>query len=214
MSDKVLEEIKKGVDLVLDGGKTTLGRESTVVDVSKEVPDILREGVIRKESLRESLSLKKIAFICTGNSCRSVMAKYYLEKIFKNKGIKGIDLDSAGIGTVEGLRASSLTLEVLKEEGIDASSHCAKPVTKELVKESDLIVVMGRNHCNFLREKFPESKGKIRLLGDFFAEKSSSAEISDPIGQGKDVYKACFFRIRTELEGLVKEIMQVRGAFA
>jgi len=212
--EEVKEEIKKGVDLILDSGKTSLEQESTVVDITKDVPDILREGAVKKERLRDSLSLKKIAFICTGNSCRSVMAKYYLEKIFKNKEIKGIELDSAGIGRVEGLRASSLTLEVLKEEGIDASSHCAKPVTKELVKENDLIVVMGKNHCNFLREKFPESEGKIRLLGNFFAEESSSSEISDPIGQGKDVYKACLFRIKTGLEGLVKEIIQVRGAFA
>jgi len=201
--DDVKEEIKKGVDLILDGGKTSLQKDSTVVDVTKAVPDILREGAIERERLRDALSFKKIAFICTGNSCRSVMAEYYFEKIFKDKGINGIDLDSAGTGTVQGLQASPLTIEVLKDEGIDASTHRAKPVTKELVKENDLIVVMGEMHRHFLQEKFPESMGKIRLL-----------EISDPIGNGKDVYKACLFRIKIGLEGLLEEIKQLRGAFA
>ena len=200
--EEVTEEIRKGVDLILDSGKTSLKKDSTVVDVTKEVPDILREGTVRRERLRAALSLKKIAFICTGNSCRSVMARYYIEKLFKDKGISRIDFDSAGIGAFQGLDASPLTLEVLKEEGIDASSHRTKPVTEELVKESDLIVVMGKTHRDFLEEKFPESRGKIRPL-----------EISDPIGQGKDVYKACLFMIKTGLEELLKEVKQAKGAF-
>lgn len=207
------ESVKEGVDLILDGGKTSLEKDSTVVDVTADLPVILREGAIEKERLKEVLSLKKIIFVCTGNSCRSVMAKYYLEKLFKERGIAGIEIDSAGTGTFPGLEASVMTLEVLKEEGIDASSHRAKPINRKLIIENDLIVVMGQMHRQFLEEKFPESRGKIRLLGDFFKEKGLSAEISDPIGQTKDVYKVCLFRIKMGLEALAKEVVQLKNAF-
>lgn len=211
--EEVEEEIKRKVDLVLDGGRTALGMESTVIDVTKDAPDILREGAIDRKRLRDALSLKKIAFICTGNSCRSVMARYYLEKMFNEKGISSIEIDSAGIGTGEGFEASSLTREVLQEEGMDASSHRTKTITRELVLASDIIVVMGEIHRHFLEERFPESIGKIRLLADFFIERALSRDISDPIGQGKDIYKVCLFQIKTGLEGLIRELNQLRRAF-
>jgi L-threonylcarbamoyladenylate synthase len=39
------------VDLVLDGGRTTLGRESTVVDVTGEAPRVVREGALSAREL-------------------------------------------------------------------------------------------------------------------------------------------------------------------
>lgn len=43
------------VGLILDGGRTALGRESTVLDVRSEVAVILRPGVISKEALETFL---------------------------------------------------------------------------------------------------------------------------------------------------------------
>jgi tRNA threonylcarbamoyl adenosine modification protein (Sua5/YciO/YrdC/YwlC family) len=211
--EEIKEEIKKSVDLIVDGGRTALARESTIVDITMAAPAILRKGILGKDKLQEALSLKKIIFVCTGNSCRSVMARYYLEKMFKAEGINGLSLDSAGIGAVTGLGASFLSLEVLRAEGIDACSHRTKPLTRELVEESDLIVAMGEIHRHFICENFPESKYKVRLLSDFFRDKGWSNEIGDPMGQGKDVYLTTLFQIKNGLEGLVREIRQLRIAF-
>jgi L-threonylcarbamoyladenylate synthase len=41
------------VDLVIDGGRCLGGRESTIVDVSGEVPVVLREGAISAEELKQ-----------------------------------------------------------------------------------------------------------------------------------------------------------------
>jgi L-threonylcarbamoyladenylate synthase len=41
------------VDLVIDGGRCPGGKESTVVDVTGEVPTILREGAISAEELKQ-----------------------------------------------------------------------------------------------------------------------------------------------------------------
>ena len=40
------------VDLIIDGGRCPGGKESTVVDVTGEIPVVLREGAISREELR------------------------------------------------------------------------------------------------------------------------------------------------------------------
>ena len=51
----VLEDLHGRIDLILDGGPTMLGIESTVVDLSRETPTILRPGATTIEMLREVL---------------------------------------------------------------------------------------------------------------------------------------------------------------
>jgi len=49
----VLEDLHGRIDLLLDGGATMLGIESTVLDLSGETPTILRPGATTIEMLRE-----------------------------------------------------------------------------------------------------------------------------------------------------------------
>jgi L-threonylcarbamoyladenylate synthase len=51
----VLEDLNGRIDLVIDGGPTAVGVESTVVDLSHAVPTILRPGAITLEMLRQVL---------------------------------------------------------------------------------------------------------------------------------------------------------------
>ncbi len=51
----VIEELGGAIDAVLDGGPTTLGIESTVVDLCGEIPRVLRPGGVTVEDLREVL---------------------------------------------------------------------------------------------------------------------------------------------------------------
>ena len=45
-ADEVSSQFGDKVDLVIDGGRCPGGRESTIIDVTGEVPEILREGAI------------------------------------------------------------------------------------------------------------------------------------------------------------------------
>lgn len=51
----VLEDLDGRVDLVLDGGSTTIGLESTVIDLTVTPPVLLRPGGLPPEALREIL---------------------------------------------------------------------------------------------------------------------------------------------------------------
>ncbi|MGL6067106.1 MAG: L-threonylcarbamoyladenylate synthase [Cetobacterium sp.] len=47
------EKFKNRVDIVIDGGETPLGIESTILDLTKDNPFIIREGAISKEAIEK-----------------------------------------------------------------------------------------------------------------------------------------------------------------
>ena len=51
----VYEDLKGRIPLILDGGDSPIGLESTIVDVSRRIPEILRPGYIGMEALRDVL---------------------------------------------------------------------------------------------------------------------------------------------------------------
>ncbi len=52
-ADEVHSQFGDKVDLVIDGGRCSGGRESTIIDVTGEVPVVLREGAISVEELKQ-----------------------------------------------------------------------------------------------------------------------------------------------------------------
>ncbi len=54
---EITDELKEIVDVVLDGGATTQGSPSTVVDLTSEKPRILREGPISLREILDALAL-------------------------------------------------------------------------------------------------------------------------------------------------------------
>ena len=58
-ADDVLAELNDGVDLVLDGGRSAVGIESTIVDLSDPTaPAVLRPGAVSIEALEETLGIR------------------------------------------------------------------------------------------------------------------------------------------------------------
>ncbi len=49
--EHVMEDFKEKVDIIIDGGQSEVGLESTVLDVTKPIPVILRPGIITKAML-------------------------------------------------------------------------------------------------------------------------------------------------------------------
>jgi len=55
-AQEAAEQIGENVDLILDGGKTPIGKSSTVVELSEGIPKLLREGPI---SINDILNVLK-----------------------------------------------------------------------------------------------------------------------------------------------------------
>ncbi len=54
----VLDDLDGRIDLLLDGGPTTIGVESTVLDVTVNPPQILRPGGVTREAIAERLGIR------------------------------------------------------------------------------------------------------------------------------------------------------------
>ena len=72
----VFNDLNGKIPLILDGGKSSGGIESTVLDVTGEIPRILRAGLITKEMIESVVGSCEIAMHKEGDKVKSPGVKY------------------------------------------------------------------------------------------------------------------------------------------
>jgi len=149
------------------------------------------------------MNVKKLLIVCTGNSCRSVMAEGYFKKRIKELG-KDISVSSVGIAAFYGMTPPKEAISVMNEIGIDISSHKSTVLTRDVVTLADLILVMGPTHKDAILKIAPEAEKNIFYLGNFEENKGNNNFIPDPIGQSEEFYKEVLDIIKKSTEGFLK----------
>ncbi len=110
----------------------------------------------------------KILFICHGNICRSVMAKFMLEDLLKKEGLeKEWKVDSAATTTEEiGNDMYYAAKDILTKHGILYSHHCARKITAKDIEDFDEIICMDQENLLSLYRQFGRQPKIKKLLGN------------------------------------------------
>ncbi len=122
-----------------------------------------------------------VLFVCVENSCRSQMAEGFARALGKGK----IIAHSAG-SSPSGI-VNPTAIAVMKEKGIDLSTHTSKSVDDLPTQRFDVIVTMGCGDA----------------CPSILASKRIEWNIPDPKSQPIETFRA----VRDEIEAHVKDLL-------
>ena len=133
-----------------------------------------------------------IAFVCTGNTCRSPMAEGIFNQLAKDSNIN-VTAESFGVDTITGAPVSQKSIEACKEIGIDISNQNSTYVDDVNLGKYESFYCMSNSHASVLHQYYGVAPEKIKIL-----------DISDPYGGNLMIYRYC----REEIENSIKEILK------
>jgi len=148
-----------------------------------------------------------ILFLCSGNISRSFLAEMMLKNEVELLKLDNISVSSAGLYAYPGDPSDPKMVDYLSKNGIPVESHESRQVTKDDMDWADLVLVMERDHASAIEGLWPETKGKVELLGKFLSEDQTVVDdIVDPFGKSQYHYRLAQAQISLAVRSLVKEL--------
>lgn len=113
-------------------------------------------------------------------------------------GYDDVVVKSAGIYGLHESPASRYARQVMHDRDIDISDHSSRQLTRDMVRQADIILVMEQYHRWFIRSQAKDRKDKVlmisELVGDYY-------NIRDPYHSDRREYEY----VAEKLEGIVDE---------
>ncbi len=147
------------------------------------------------------MSMIKVLFVCTGNTCRSPMAEFILKSKIKNAGLKGVRVSSAGLNAFTGDKISKNSFVALKKMGLNAYGFKAKRLDVKTLLKYDIIICMTENH-KLAIASFPGvySVNDLTGLGD----------IPDPYGGDINEYVRASHKIEDACNIIFEKLLRLK----
>lgn len=133
---------------------------------------------------------KKVLVLCTGNSCRSIIAEALI-----NAKLDNIEAKSSGVRASGKVNPNAKKL--LEEKGIWKEEYHSKTLDTMIDEDFDLIVTVC-DHANESCPMFPRAIPKIHV------------GFEDPDGKGYEAFEATYKEIEEVLLPKVKEFFEVK----
>jgi len=131
---------------------------------------------------------KKVLILCTGNSCRSIIAEALI-----NAQLEGIDAESSGVKASG--RVNPNAEKLLKEKGIWREEYHSKTLETVIDKDFDLVVTV----CDNAKETCPMFPKPVKTLHMSF---------EDPDGKGYEAFEETYAEIEEQLLPAIKEAVK------
>lgn len=146
--------------------------------------------------------MKKVLVLCTGNSCRSIIAEALI-----NAKLEGVEAQSSGVRASGKVNPNAKKL--LEEKGIWRDEYHSKTLDTVIDEEFDLVVTVC-DHANETCPMFPRPTPKIHM------------GFEDPDGKEYKAFEATYKeieeillpKVKEALFGMKKEVTQLKGGVA
>ncbi|TLP38443.1 arsenate reductase ArsC [Arcobacter arenosus] len=129
--------------------------------------------------------MKKVLILCTGNSCRSIIAEAQI-----NAFVEGAVSDSSGVKASG--RVNPNAQKLLEQKGIWKDEYHSKTIDKVIDNQYDLVVTV----CDHANETCPMFPKAVKVIHVGF---------EDPDGKGFDAFETTYNEIYETLLPKVKE---------
>ena len=134
------------------------------------------------------MSKPRVLILCTGNSCRSQMGEGWIRHDLGDR----VDVHSAG---TQPSFVHPLAIRVMREAGVDLSSHRSKSVEALMGLAFDLVVTV----CDSARKACPILPGARKTLHQAFEDPALAEDAEDAL----PVFRRVRDEIRARLVPLV-----------
>ena len=138
-----------------------------------------------KERELNGKSMKKVLFVCVGNSGRSQMAEAFFNHLAGGKA------QAFSAGTNPATTIDPVVVELMKEVGIDISNKHPKKLTLDMLEQADKVVTMG---CGV------EQACPVTLM------ETEDWGLEDPKGKSAEKISEIRDEIRKRVEKLLSEV--------
>lgn len=156
----------------------------------------------------------RVAFVCSGNICRSPMAETVVRAMADRRGLgDSLVLSSSGTGDWHvGEPADRRAVAALAARGYDASNHRARQFDPSDFDSVDLVVALDSSHAQALRgwARTAQNRAKVRLLRSFDPS-ADGHEVADPYYGDDDHFDEVLDQVEAAAEHLLAHVRRELG---
>lgn len=150
--------------------------------------------------------MKRILFVCTGNTCRSPMAAALFNRLAPLE-LHGHEYEavSAGLSAINDAPASRNAVKAMDNyPGADLTRHRSRLLSYYDIESAFLVLTMCRSHKQQILSMYPEAYQKVCTLKEYAY--GMAADIKDPYGGDESAYRQSADEIAQAIEKLVEKL--------
>ena len=150
--------------------------------------------------------MMRILFVCTANIARSPLAEHAFQKALADRGVTSVLAESAGTMACDGYPAAGMAVREGARRGLDLSRHRSRILTRQMVDEAEMALVMERHQYHHTLALAPGALEKTFMLGGFIPGREDD-EIADPYGGDEEYFRRALDDIVAAVEVLAEKVV-------
>lgn len=147
--------------------------------------------------------MKKVLFVCTGNTCRSVLAHHYAAKLAADLRLP-FKFSSAGLEATPDIPQPKAVADLLAKEGVKDFSHVPVRLTGKMIKANDVVLAMTAAHKAEIVRRYARAEKKTHTLVEYAG--FGGDDIADPYGRDDFFYFEVFKLIKSAVKAALEKL--------